>query len=110
RAFADNTFKAEIVREFTDAKKHRIDLEAAQGALIFDAAIGDWTATFDTRAIVGPRAVQARLIDPAGKVIAESRQPLVIDDTGPIARIATMPAQVKKGSVLQVQAQGVDPE
>lgn len=104
------TFKPEVVREFTEAKKHRIDLEATKDALVFDAAIGDWTATFDTRSVVGPRELRARLIDVAGKEIASARQSLVIDDSPPIARIVATPAQVKKGTALQVQAQGVDPE
>lgn len=110
RSFEDKSFKAEATREFADAKKRRIDMQVSSDALIFEAGIADWTATFDTRAIVGPRAVRARLVDAAGKEIAHSQQSLVIDDTGPLARIATLPAQVKKGSVLQVQAQGVDPE
>ncbi len=50
------------------------------------------------------------MIDAAGKVIAQSRQPLVIDDSPPIVRIVSTPAQVKRGSVLQVQAEGADPE
>ncbi len=110
RIFEDNTFQSELVRDFTDAKKHRIDMEVSRDALIFDAAIADWTATFDTRSIVGPRALRARLLDTAGKEIAEARQALVIDDSPPLARLAPTPAQVKKGTVMQVQAQGVDPE
>jgi hypothetical protein len=106
----DNSFKPDVVREYTDAKKYRIDLEPARDALVFDASIADWTATFDTRALVGARELRARLIDPAGKEISQARHSLVIDDTPPIARILTTPPQVKKGSVLAVQAQGVDPE
>jgi Carboxypeptidase regulatory-like domain len=110
RTLEDRSFKAEIVREFTHAKKQRIDLEASKDALVFAATIDDWTATFDTRAIVGARALRARLIDAGGTQIAQSRQALVIDDSPPIAHIAPTPAQVKKGTVLQVQAQGADPE
>jgi hypothetical protein len=103
-------FKAELVREFTDAKKCRIDVETAKDALVFNGSIADWTATFDTRNIVGARDLQASLIDRAGKVIAQVRQPIVIDDSPPLARIVPLPAQAKKGSVLQVQAEGTDPE
>jgi Carboxypeptidase regulatory-like domain len=110
RAFEDNSFKAEIVREFTDAKKRRIDLEASKDALVFAATIDDWTATFDTRAIVGARAVRARLIDAGGKELSQAGQGILIDDSPPIARIAPTPAQVKKGTALQVQAQAADPE
>ena len=110
RTFEDKSFKAEIVREFTDAKKRRIDLVATKDALIFAATIDDWTTTFDTRAIAGPRALRARLIGADGKPIAEARQSMIIDDSAPIARIAPTPAQVQKGSVLQVKAEGVDPE
>jgi Carboxypeptidase regulatory-like domain len=110
RASKDGGFKPELVREFTDAKKCRIEVEGAKDALVFNGSISDWTATFDTRSIVGARELQARLIDAAGKVIAQSRQPIVIDDSPPIARIVPTPAQVKRGSVLQVQAEGADPE
>ena len=110
RTFEDKSFKAEIVREFTDAKKRRIDLVASKDALIFAATIDDWTATFDTRAIVGARALRARLIGADGKLFAEVQQSLIIDDSAPIARIAPTPAQVQKGTVLQVKAEGVDPE
>ncbi len=103
-------FKAELVRDFPDAKKCRIDVEAARDALVFNGSIADWTATFDTNNIVGARELQARLIDSAGKVIAQIRQPMVIDDSPPLARIVPLPAQAKKGSVLQVQAEGTDPE
>jgi hypothetical protein len=106
----DNTFKPDVVREYTDAKKYRIDLEPDKDALVFDASIADWTAAFDTRALVGPRELRARLIDPAGKEISQARHSLVIDDTPPVARILTTPPQVRRGSVLPVQAQGVDPE
>lgn len=110
RAFKDGAFKAEIVREFTDAKKRRIDLEASKDALVFDAAIGDWTATFDTRSIVGARELRARLIDQAGQELASSKQSVIIDDSPPIAKMVLLPAQVKRGSILQVQAEGADPE
>jgi hypothetical protein len=110
RLSEDGSFKAELVREFTDTKKRRIDLTASKDALVFDASIRDWTATFDTRSIVGARALQARLVGAGGKEFAVARQSLVIDDSPPLARFTPTVAAVKRGSVLQVQAQGVDPE
>jgi hypothetical protein len=59
---------------------------------------------------VGARVLQAQLIDAAGRVVAAARQGIVIDDSPPIARIVPTPVQVKKGSVLQLQAEGTDPE
>ena len=109
-AYKDGTFKADLVRGFADAKKRRIDVELSKDALVFAASIGDWTATFDTRSLVGPRTFEARLIDSAGKVITTARQAVILDDSPPIARIVPLPAQVKRGSVLQVQAEGMDPE
>ena len=53
RASKDGGFKPELVREFTDAKKCRIEVEGAKDALVFNGSIADWTATFDTRSIVG---------------------------------------------------------
>lgn len=110
RAFQDGSFTAEVTREFIEAKKRRIALETARDALLFDAAIGDWTATFETRSIVGAREFRARLIDPFGREIASSQQSVVIDDTPPTARLFPPPAQIKRGSVLQVSAEGADPE
>jgi hypothetical protein len=110
RANGKTGFVAELVREYTQPKNARIDVESARDALVFNGSITDWTATFDTRAIVGARDLQARLIAPGGKVIAESRQPIVIDASPPLARIAPTPAQAKKGSILQVRAEGADPE
>lgn len=110
RVMEDGTFKSEVVRDFTDAKKRRIGLETTRDALVFDASIADWTATFDTRATLGPRALRARLLDSAGKDIAQMEQSMVIDDSPPIARLAPMLRQVKRGGVLQVEANGVDPE
>ena len=110
RTLDDGSFKAEMVREFSNAKKRRIDLEATRDALVFDASINDWTAMFDTRAILGARTLHARLLDAGGKELAVSTQSLVIDDSPPLARILPTASAVKKGSVLQVQAQGADPE
>jgi hypothetical protein len=110
RHFDGEGFKAEIVREFTDAKKQHIELEATRDALIFEASIQDWSTSFDTRAIVGARELRARLLDAAGKEIVCARQPVVIDNTPPIARFLPAPAPVKRGTVLQVQAEGLDPE
>ena len=110
RSFNDGSFRAELVRDFADAKKRRIDLETSKDALVFDAAISDWTAQFDTRSIVGARELRARLINAAGKEIALAKQAVVIDDSPPIARIVPTPAQIRKGSVLQIQAEGADPE
>lgn len=110
RVLADGSFKAEITRNFADAKKRRIDLDASTGTLTFEASIGDWTAAFDTRSIAGARVLEARLLDVGGKVLASCRHPLVLDDSPPLARITPTAAAVKKGSVLHVQAQGLDPE
>jgi hypothetical protein len=110
RSFNDGGFKAELVRDFADAKKRRIDLETSKDALVFDAAISDWTAAFDTRSIVGARELRARLINAGGKEIALAKQTVVIDDSPPIAKIAPLAAQIRKGSVLQIQADGADPE
>ena len=54
RAAKNGGFNPELVREFTDAKKQRIDVEGAKDALVFTGSIADWTATFDTRNIVAP--------------------------------------------------------
>ena len=54
--------------------------------------------------------MQARLVDAGGKELASSQQSLVIDDSPPVARFVPTVAAVKKGSVLQVQAQGAHPE
>ncbi len=110
RLLEDGAFKPETVREFPDAKKRRVGMETTKDALVFDASIADWTATFDTRAAVGPRALRARLLDSAGKEIAHMEQSMVIDDSPPIARFAPMRGQVQRGSVLRVEANGVDPE
>lgn len=110
RSDNDGGFKPELTREFAQAKKSRIDVEGAKDALVFTGSLTDWTATFDTRNIVGARELAARLIDQAGQPIAMTRQPIVLDDTPPVAKIAPTPAQVKGGTVLQIQAQGSDAE
>lgn len=110
RMLDDGTFKMELTRDYLDAKKRRIDLEAAKDALVFQASIADWTPRFDTQSIVGPRTLRARLVDPSGKEIVSAQQSIVLDNSPPVAKIVPTPAQVKKGTVLQVQAQGVDPD
>ncbi|MBI2808295.1 MAG: carboxypeptidase regulatory-like domain-containing protein [Planctomycetes bacterium] len=110
RLLDDGTFKAEVVRDFANAKKQRVGMATTKDALIFDASIGDWTAFFDTRHAVGPRALRARLLDAKGKQIAQAEQSMVIDDSPPIALIAPTPPQVQRGTVLQMKAQGVDPQ
>ena len=78
-------FKAEIVREFTDAKKRRIDLEATKDALVFDATVGDWTAMFDTAALSSARAncVLASSTRPARRLRLRDKR-LMIDDSAPM--------------------------
>ena len=97
------------MREYGNAKEQHIGLETMKDALVFEASIKDWTATFETKAIVGTRALRARLLDSAGKEIATASQPLVIDNTPPIARLLSLPP-VKRGMVIEVQAEALDAE
>lgn len=110
RVLANGDFVSEATRDFASAKKQRIDLETTRDALVFDAVVNDWTATFDTRSKVGARTLRAQLTDAAGTVLADASQSLIIDDSPPIAKINPIPAQVKQGSTLQMLVEAGDAE
>ncbi len=110
RVVANGDFVPEASREFADAKQRRIDMQATRDALVFDAAVSDWTATFDTRAKVGSRTLRARLIDGGGGILADASQNIVIDDSPPIAKINAVPAQIKQGSTVPLLVEAGDAE
>ena len=83
--FRDGRFEAEETRRFPSPQNSRIGFRPAgpDGALTFEAAVGDWAAVFDARRIVGRREVRARLLDRDGAEIRTAFQPVVLDDAGP---------------------------
>jgi hypothetical protein len=109
RSLADG-FKPEAVRDFGTPRKQEISLQTAGDALVLQASIQDWTATFDTRLFIGTRTLRARLLDGAGKEIAQSSQAVVIDETAPLARFQPVTGRARPGAVLPLQVQASDDE
>jgi hypothetical protein len=104
-------FEADAVRRFPEARQRSIGLAVQKGALVFEAAIRDWQATFDTTRVLGKRLLQVRMLDETGNEIQQSQQPILIDSNAPaLIRFLDPPVKVKRGTTLALQAQGQDNE
>ncbi len=106
-------FEPDQVIHYPLAKQQRIGFwsQGKQGALVFEAEVNDWPLTWNTSRVVGPRMLHARLVDSQGSELATSSQLVTIDNDPPnLARLVDVPAKIKRGSPLQVRAQGQDLE
>jgi hypothetical protein len=75
------------------------DARGENGALLFEAAVRDWTHVFDIRGIRGERLLEARLLDASGrKVLARETLRLTLDDQSPADLALQAPRQVPRGT------------
>jgi hypothetical protein len=81
------------------------------GALLFEAAVDDWTRDFDVRAIRGSRRLQASLLDADdSKILSAWGMDLVLDDLPPQDVAIEAPAEVTQGTTtLPVKARVTPP-
>lgn len=106
-----NVFEADAVRRFPDARLRTIGLATQKGALVFEAAVRDWQAVFDTTRILGQRILRARLLDETGIEIQQVQQSILIASSSPgVVRFLDPPAKVKRGSTIDVRARAQDTE
>ncbi len=101
----------ELVRRYSSAQQHRLGFtpHGPDGALVFEAAINDWTMSLDTGAWQGRRVFKARIINEFGRELQHSLHELIVDATPPedVAFVAP-PAQAQRGTTLKVVARGFD--
>jgi hypothetical protein len=105
----DGTFIADRVRKLPTARRERIGFQPAgpSGALLFDAAVQDWTVTFDTAEIVGARSLRARLFGADRAEILEVTRPVTLADRAPAdVQFVNPPVQALRGAPLALQAMG----
>lgn len=103
----------DLVRRCGTAQQQRIGVSplGPDGALVFEAAIQDWTLSLDASGWIGRRVLKARLLDEQGTELQHSVHELVVDATPPeeVAFIAP-PAQAQRGTALKLVARGFDRE
>jgi hypothetical protein len=105
-----DAFEPQIVRKLDTPQQRRVGLSpfGPGGALLFEAALRDWTVPLDTTGILGERLLRARILGEDGKVIAAAIQPVVLDDSPPEAQLTGLPPQAAKTAPLAVQAMARD--
>ncbi len=107
----NGSFEAELVRKLPEARRRRIGFSPSSltGALLFDALIEDWQLTFDTRQMIGPRFIRARVLDTEGRELKTIEQGITFGDTPPgDVQIVASPKQALRGTPLTFQAMGFD--
>lgn len=86
------------------------DARGENGALLFEAAVRDWTHVFDIRGIRGERMLEARLLDSTGrKVLARQTLRLTLDDQVPADLALQAPRQVPRGTSMVTLRGNVTP-
>jgi hypothetical protein len=102
----------ELVRRFNSPRQNRVRVRAgADGALVFDAAIEDWSLTIDTTPFQGQRILKARLLDELGRELQQTVHEWTFDRTPPNdLRFLDLPKQAKRGSELRLQCIAGDAE
>ncbi|MFO0864856.1 MAG: carboxypeptidase-like regulatory domain-containing protein [Gemmataceae bacterium] len=100
----------ELVRRFNSPRQNRVRVRAgADGGLVFDAAIEDWSLTIDTTPFQGPRILKARLLDELGRELQQAIHEWTFDHTPPNdLRFLDIPKQAKRGSTLPLQFAAAD--
>jgi len=100
-------FEPEAVRRFATAQHRRIGFSPGgpDGALLFEAAVDDWSTTLDLSGIEGSRILRARLLDEGGNEIQTVSQSLLIDNSQPTGPgFVDLPPQARRGTKLTVKA------
>jgi hypothetical protein len=87
------------------------DPAGPDGALQFEASVGDWTKEFPTSKIRGPRKLQANLFDPRShKMFDTSEKDLILDDVPPQNPHVEAPSvRIAKGTARLPVSGTVDP-
>ena len=70
-----------------------------EGALLFEASIDDQLVPIPVPGVVGPRQLQARLLDKTGRKVLDSYQiEMILDDQLPRALALKLPERIARGS------------
>jgi hypothetical protein len=101
---------AEVTRKFPSPRQKRIGFGIGlDGGIQMDAIIRDWTAQLDTREIVGPRILRARLLDSLNNEIRVVEQNVVLGSSAPgDVQFVNPPTQAQRGTAITLQALGFD--
>jgi hypothetical protein len=82
---------------------------AKDGAIALKVGLRDWQFAFDATGIVGPRTVEAALVDAGGRRLAVARQQVVFDGTPPESvTYFQLPREALAGAPLNVQVLAAD--
>jgi hypothetical protein len=107
----NGTFVPEVVKTSPEARPRRVGFSpsGADGALLFDGSIEDWTVPLDTGLVLGPRVLRGRLLGHDGGEIRVAYLPIVLQDSLPEqVEFVNPPRLAVKGAPLPVQALGFD--
>lgn len=85
-----------------------ISAQSLDGALLFEANIGDRTIFLDTQGIVGKRILRASLKRNDGTVMKTALRPITLDDSPPI--ISKVQGEPQGNNIVEATAEGNDPE
>ena len=82
---------------------------AKDGAIALNIGVRDWQFAFDATGLLGPRTVEAALIDAAGRRLTVARQQVVFDGTPPESvTYFQLPREALAGAPLSVQVLAAD--
>jgi hypothetical protein len=107
----DGAFVPEVVKTSPEARPRRVGFSpsGADGALLFDGSIEDWTVALDTGLVLGPRVLRGRLLSRDGGEIRVAYLPVVLQDSAPEQVKFVNPRKLAlRGAPLPVQVLGFD--
>src|SRR5262249_18562254 len=103
----DGAFVADRTQKLPEARRRHIGFNPVgpDGAMLFEASIGDWTVELDAAGLLGQRQLLARLVDVNGQDVRRVVQTVTLDDSPPErVRFVDLPKQARRDMPLSVQA------
>ena len=102
-----------LLREELSAKRAsshevRIGFGLAGGTFAFEASRKDWTIPLDTSRVRGPRTLRARLLDSAGREVAQATKNVTLGDEAAEVRFVSLPPKAWNKAPLTLKAVGED--
>lgn len=105
-----DAFVTQLSQKSPSPRETWIDASPAKdGAIALNVGLRDWQFAFDATGLVGPRTVEAALIDASGRRLTVARQQVVFDGTPPESlTYFQLPRETLAGTPLNVQVLAAD--
>lgn len=105
--YADDRFLVDSARVIDTPRQRVVSLgvDPQTGAVMLKAVLQDWRTTLPVEFLVGPRNLEARLMDEAGNILAQDAVRVIFDNAPPAnIEFLGLPPQIAKDKPLNVRA------